>query len=309
MSEEADHHGLGGPSSGGAGYAQLLHEAAQVVDALNEAVALEGDAHHKATHLLNRLSEMLGGDPDLQLLLYNETSISPAPSVIERVMVGPTFTRIEPRALCEVQDLVDECQPILRVVIPDALSNPRTPATLNIGRDIPDQAWFARCREKFLIRHGWVDFVLGTWAASKDRLVMLVLAQRADQPAWGVEAENLVSLMLRAVAPIVDAEMFDSLDSDPTDPTDPTAGPSAPALLSGRTLSARQEDVLHLLLRGLSEKEVARELGVSTHTVHTHVKRLYGEFDVSSRGELLALFVDRRVLKLLSRLQIERVSP
>jgi LuxR family maltose regulon positive regulatory protein/serine/threonine-protein kinase PknK len=82
------------------------------------------------------------------------------------------------------------------------------------------------------------------------------------------------------------SEQPPEVDSDPN------------ALLEGKDLSGRQTDVLHLLLRGMSEKEVARELGVSSHTVHTHVKKLYTQFNVSSRGELLAQFVDQRVLKL-----------
>ncbi len=77
----------------------------------------------------------------------------------------------------------------------------------------------------------------------------------------------------------------------------PTGEGAAQSPLEGRELSDRQRDVLVLLLRGHSEKEAARDLGVSTHTVHTHVKRLYGEFNVSSRGELLALFIDRRILR------------
>jgi len=56
-------------------------------------------------------------------------------------------------------------------------------------------------------------------------------------------------------------------------------------------LTARQREVLESLLRGLSEKEIAGTLMISRHTVHNHVKALYGAFDVCSRSELLAHFV------------------
>lgn len=56
-------------------------------------------------------------------------------------------------------------------------------------------------------------------------------------------------------------------------------------------LSERKQLVLRHLLDGLSEKEVAVKLAISPHTVHHHVTDLYRLFDVSSRGELLALFV------------------
>ncbi|MCC6623516.1 MAG: hypothetical protein IT385_19805 [Deltaproteobacteria bacterium] len=42
------------------------------------------------------------------------------------------------------------------------------------------------------------------------------------------------------------------------------------------------------LCRGLSEKQIAAELGMSPHTVHDHVKRLHLRFGVQSRGELIA---------------------
>jgi DNA-binding CsgD family transcriptional regulator len=53
-------------------------------------------------------------------------------------------------------------------------------------------------------------------------------------------------------------------------------------------LSRRQSQVLELLRRGLSEKQVAAELDVSTHTVHDYVKALYRAHRVASRAELLA---------------------
>lgn len=60
-----------------------------------------------------------------------------------------------------------------------------------------------------------------------------------------------------------------------------------------RVLTARRRQTLELLLRGRSEKEIAAELGLSPHTVHEHVGRLYRHFGVRSRAELLARFVAR----------------
>jgi DNA-binding CsgD family transcriptional regulator len=53
-------------------------------------------------------------------------------------------------------------------------------------------------------------------------------------------------------------------------------------------LSPRLQQVLACLSRGLSEKLVADELSLSTHTVHQYVKDLYRRLGVRSRGELLA---------------------
>jgi DNA-binding CsgD family transcriptional regulator len=58
-------------------------------------------------------------------------------------------------------------------------------------------------------------------------------------------------------------------------------------------LTARSRQVLRCLLEGDSEKQVARRIGVSTTTVHDHVKAIYRHFRVSSRPELLAYFLHR----------------
>jgi DNA-binding NarL/FixJ family response regulator len=56
-------------------------------------------------------------------------------------------------------------------------------------------------------------------------------------------------------------------------------------------LSPRMKQTLEHLLHGYSEKQIARKLGLSPHTVHVYVKAIYRGFQVNSRGELLARFV------------------
>jgi DNA-binding NarL/FixJ family response regulator len=52
-------------------------------------------------------------------------------------------------------------------------------------------------------------------------------------------------------------------------------------------LSTAQNRVCVLLLRGLSEKEVAEQLSISQATVHNHVQAIYKIYCVHSRPELL----------------------
>ena len=52
-------------------------------------------------------------------------------------------------------------------------------------------------------------------------------------------------------------------------------------------LPPRQREVLELLLRGRSVKEIAAELSISVHTAQDNVKRLHQQFEVRSRAELL----------------------
>jgi DNA-binding CsgD family transcriptional regulator len=84
------------------------------------------------------------------------------------------------------------------------------------------------------------------------------------------------------------------LSSDPAQnpaapsPPGPTASDSTPVPTNVAELSPRQEQTLQYLLGGDSEKQVARKLKLSQHTVHVYVKALYRRFGVSSRAELLA---------------------
>ena len=49
-------------------------------------------------------------------------------------------------------------------------------------------------------------------------------------------------------------------------------------------LTAREADVLRLLARGRTYAQAAAELGMSAHTVSTHVKNAYRKLDVHSAG-------------------------
>lgn len=66
-------------------------------------------------------------------------------------------------------------------------------------------------------------------------------------------------------------------------------------------LSPRQAATLKLILQGNSEKQIAMELGLSSHTVHIYCKELHRKFNVCSRGELISLFVDWSVAGTLVR--------
>jgi LuxR family maltose regulon positive regulatory protein len=49
-----------------------------------------------------------------------------------------------------------------------------------------------------------------------------------------------------------------------------------------------------LLRQGLPNKEIAARLGVSPHTVRTHLKRLYRDQGVRTRSAAVAIWLRRR---------------
>lgn len=53
-------------------------------------------------------------------------------------------------------------------------------------------------------------------------------------------------------------------------------------------LTPRESEVLPLLAQGLSNKEIARELGVSPDTVKDHLARMYGKLDACDRTEAVS---------------------
>lgn len=55
--------------------------------------------------------------------------------------------------------------------------------------------------------------------------------------------------------------------------------------LASLGISEREYAVLEQLAAGQSNKEIARELGISPNTVKTHVARLYAKLSVSKRTE------------------------
>ena len=61
-------------------------------------------------------------------------------------------------------------------------------------------------------------------------------------------------------------------------------------------LSAREREVMRLIARGYQYKEVAKELFISVKTVETHVSSVLRKLQLSSRHELTAWAMGRRLL-------------
>jgi DNA-binding CsgD family transcriptional regulator len=56
-------------------------------------------------------------------------------------------------------------------------------------------------------------------------------------------------------------------------------------------LSAREAEIVRLMLKGHSTKSMARLLGNSPETVKVHRKRIYAKLSISSQGELFSMFL------------------
>jgi len=97
--------------------------------------------------------------------------------------------------------------------------------------------------------------------------------------------------MLKALELILSGETYVPLlalqESDAADADHNRPSPPATGTLLGR-LTSRQHTVLKLLLRGLTNKAIARELGLKEVTVAVHLGHVFRKLGVSNRTEAVS---------------------
>lgn len=64
-------------------------------------------------------------------------------------------------------------------------------------------------------------------------------------------------------------------------------------LLKSHNISPREEEVIHLILQGMSNKEIQATLFISHHTVKNHVYKIYQKMNVKSRLQLISVVLNQ----------------
>ncbi|HZG67938.1 MAG TPA: response regulator transcription factor [Herpetosiphonaceae bacterium] len=67
---------------------------------------------------------------------------------------------------------------------------------------------------------------------------------------------------------------------------------------SSETLSERELDVLRLAARGLTNKQISRDLTISDRTVQNHLANIYAKLQVASRTEAVTVALQRGLIRL-----------
>lgn len=113
----------------------------------------------------------------------------------------------------------------------------------------------------------------------------------SNEPACA-QARTVEGVWLHLHASCLDGS--DPLDSSVAVVITPARAPDlAPLIALAYRVTAREQEVLRFLARGLSTAEIAHELDISHHTVRDHVKALLQKVGVRSRTELVArVFAD-----------------
>ena len=106
-----------------------------------------------------------------------------------------------------------------------------------------------------------------------------------------------VAALLRADRDIALVGMADDADLVLSERVVSTAA-GATATRPGSALSSRELDVLRLVARGLSNKEIAAELGITTHTVKFHLAAVLDKLGVHSRTEAVSLGMKKGLVPL-----------
>jgi DNA-binding CsgD family transcriptional regulator len=79
----------------------------------------------------------------------------------------------------------------------------------------------------------------------------------------------------------------------------------APLLLKAYGLTAREQQVTQLVLRGATTAQIASRLAISPHTVSDHLKAIFDKTDARTRGELSAtLFFGEHLSRIQARVDV-----
>jgi DNA-binding CsgD family transcriptional regulator len=103
-------------------------------------------------------------------------------------------------------------------------------------------------------------------------------------------ARRRVAALLRADGEVALVGTAEDADLVVSERVVATAAPGAVAQ-AGAALTARELEVLRLVARGLSNKEIAADLRITTHTVKYHLAAVLEKLGVRSRTEAVSLGV------------------
>ncbi len=98
--------------------------------------------------------------------------------------------------------------------------------------------------------------------------------------------------MLDIIKPWVTALMHQRMGYEVDVEKTPAEPPLWPETVNqlGTQITARESDVLRLLLSGFSNKEIAGKLSLSAETIKVHRRNIYAKLNIKSQSELFARF-------------------
>jgi DNA-binding NarL/FixJ family response regulator len=118
------------------------------------------------------------------------------------------------------------------------------------------------------------DYIFGALRAGASGFLL-----KRTQPEELIAAVHAVSAGDALLSPSVTRRVIDRMAQQPT--------PEIADQAKLQELTAREREVLELVARGLSNREVANELVVEESTIRTHVKRILMKLDLRDRVQIV----------------------
>jgi DNA-binding CsgD family transcriptional regulator len=130
-----------------------------------------------------------------------------------------------------------------------------------------------------------IPFALGRDVAARIPGAEFVELDGAEHFPWRGDADTLADVLLRFLGVDLPERDRDPAGAAGIAERDPIA-----------SLSPRELDVLRLIARGRTDREIAESLVLSTHTVHRHVANIRTKLGVPSRAAAAAWAGDRGLI-------------
>ena len=236
------------------------------------------------SRLLEGLCVLLNADAGMMLTEHGgkprRFGTLPVTSVVglsptKRSLVQPAVSRMEQR---DYEEVGENFLPGLTGLYDDLMHHGWVTAMRS--QMVDDQTYHAAPHYlQFRKQLDWDDYVVSIRIVDFPRRPEgISIDRRHGAPRFGPREVTLLKLLHDEIAPLVGVRL------------------ATERHLCRDGLSNRLRQTLSLLLDGFSEKQAARELGLSDRTVHDYVTMLYKHFNVCSRAELLAYFIRRTPL-------------
>ncbi len=170
------------------------------------------------------------------------------------------------RAACDVALTMPDASGVI-VLEPDGRVRFSTPA---------GEAWAKRLRDTDQARHDPLPTAI--WSA------VARLRAEADSPSAGTLVASTDGGAVRIEASPGGADGSVAVILAPERPLAPPEPPT------DWPLTAAERQVITLLLRGFSNRQIAGHLTISENTVQTHLRHIYDKLSVTSRSQLMARY-------------------
>ena len=152
----------------------------------------------------------------------------------------------------------------------------------------------AACRPLLVASESPVRFLALSVSDAAEDVIAVIRAGARGYVTKTISPSDLVSAIRRVAEG--DAVFSPRLAGFVLDAFGTTAGEVAEIDEELDRLSAREREVMRLIARGYQYKEVAKELFISIKTVETHVSSVLRKLQLSSRHELTAWAMHRRLV-------------